>query len=43
VVVVSDTPWAHIDLAGPVWSEKEGAATGYGVRLLSSWVLSHSE
>jgi len=40
---VNDTPWAHIDLAGPVWSEKEGAATGYGVRLLSSWILSHSE
>jgi leucyl aminopeptidase len=41
---VQDTPWAHLDVAGPVWSEKESAlsaagATGYGVRLLVQWVL----
>ncbi|NJK72822.1 MAG: leucyl aminopeptidase, partial [Synechococcaceae cyanobacterium SM2_3_60] len=41
---VEKTPWAHIDLAGPVWSEKDGAytakgATGYGVRLLVDWVM----
>lgn len=40
---VKDTPWAHIDLAGPVWSEKEHGynnpgATGYGVRMLVQWV-----
>ncbi|KAG5191723.1 leucyl aminopeptidase [Tribonema minus] len=38
---VKDTPWAHIDMAGPVWSDKAGA-TGYGVRLLSNWVLKQS-
>ena len=42
---VQDTPWAHIDVAGPVWIEKENGfnnpgATGYGVRTLVSWVLS---
>lgn len=35
---VAKTPWAHIDMAGPVWSDKSGA-TGYGVRLLSEWVV----
>eukprot|EP00611_Tribonema_gayanum_P025608 TRINITY_DN5875_c0_g1_i1.p1 TRINITY_DN5875_c0_g1~~TRINITY_DN5875_c0_g1_i1.p1 ORF type:complete len:612 (+),score=247.88 TRINITY_DN5875_c0_g1_i1:89-1837(+) len=38
---VKDTPWAHIDMAGPVWSDKAGA-TGWGVRLLSNWVLKQS-
>jgi len=28
------TPWAHIDIAGPVWNDKKGGATGFGVRLL---------
>ncbi|MFK8182007.1 MAG: leucyl aminopeptidase [Phormidesmis sp.] len=45
---VKDTPWAHIDIAGPVWSEKENGynspgATGYGVRMLVEWVTSASE
>jgi leucyl aminopeptidase len=36
-------PWAHIDIAGTVWSEKgRGAdptgATGFGVRTLVHWV-----
>ncbi|MGB3295205.1 MAG: leucyl aminopeptidase [Phormidesmis sp.] len=40
---VKDTPWAHLDIAGPVWSEKENGynspgATGYGVRMLVQWV-----
>ena len=40
---VKETPWAHIDLAGPVWTDKENGynnpgATGYGVRLLVEWV-----
>ncbi|MEL6816309.1 MAG: leucyl aminopeptidase, partial [Cyanobacteria bacterium J06598_3] len=40
---VTDTPWAHLDIAGPVWSEKENGynppgATGYGVRMLVDWV-----
>ncbi|MBD2504943.1 leucyl aminopeptidase [Anabaena azotica] len=42
---VKDTQWAHLDIAGPVWSDKENGyngpgATGYGVRLLVNWVLS---
>ncbi len=35
--------WAHLDIAGMVWSDKDGAthakgATGYGVRLLNAFV-----
>ncbi len=41
---VKDTPWAHIDVAGPVWTDKAHGyngvgATGYGVRMLVDWVL----
>ncbi|NEQ22562.1 MAG: leucyl aminopeptidase, partial [Microcoleus sp. SIO2G3] len=40
---VKETPWAHLDVAGPVWSDKESAlssagATGFAVRTLVSWV-----
>ncbi len=40
---VKETPWAHIDIAGPVWTDKENGynsagATGYGVRMLVEWV-----
>jgi len=31
---VKKAPWAHIDIAGPVWDVKAGGATGYGVRML---------
>jgi leucyl aminopeptidase len=36
---VADTPWAHIDIAGPAYIKKENAycgpgGTGFGVRLL---------
>jgi len=36
---VKDTPWAHIDIAGPTWLEKDKpyipkGASGFGVRLL---------
>jgi leucyl aminopeptidase len=41
---VKETAWAHLDVAGPVWTDKENGyngagATGYGVRLLVNWVL----
>lgn len=41
---VKDTAWAHLDIAGPVWTEKENGyngpgATGFGVRTLVHWVL----
>jgi len=44
---VKETPWAHLDIAGPVWTEKENGynsagATGYGVRTLVNWVLGDS-
>ncbi len=42
---VKDTPWAHMDVAGPVWADKasgynNAGATGYGVRTLINWVFS---
>jgi leucyl aminopeptidase len=38
-----DIAWAHIDIAGPVWSEKgrsldPAGATGFGVRTLVEWI-----
>ena len=41
---VKATPWAHLDVAGPVWTEKENGynspgATGYGVRTLVNWAI----
>lgn len=45
---VKETPWAHIDIAGPVWTDKENGyngagATGYGVRTLVNWVEGSGE
>ncbi len=42
---IEKTPWAHIDIAGPVWADKESGinnqgATGYPVRTLVNWILS---
>lgn len=31
--------WAHMDIAGPVWRDKDGGATGYGAQLLTEWVV----
>ncbi|MEB3228896.1 MAG: leucyl aminopeptidase [Synechocystis sp.] len=41
---VDKTPWAHLDIAGPVWADKQNGvhnpgATGYPVRTLVQWVL----
>ena len=41
--ISDDTPWAHVDVAGMVWSDKPGrtwnkGATGYGVRLVDRFV-----
>ncbi|NES67995.1 MAG: leucyl aminopeptidase, partial [Okeania sp. SIO2D1] len=41
---VEKTPWAHLDIAGPVWADKESGvnnsgATGFPVRTLVNWVL----
>ena len=35
-------PFAHIDIAGPVWSDKTGA-TGYGAKLVTEWVKRQGE
>jgi len=42
---VENTPWAHLDIAGPVWADKDSGvnnsgATGFPVRTLVNWVLS---
>ncbi len=44
----NDVPWAHIDIAGTVWSDKdlplsEKGGTGYGVRLLDKLVADNYE
>jgi leucyl aminopeptidase len=41
--VTKGRPWAHIDIAGTVWSEKgrgldPAGATGFGVRTLVNWI-----
>jgi leucyl aminopeptidase len=41
---IGDRPWAHLDIAGTVWSEKgrgedPAGATGFGVRTLVRWIL----
>jgi leucyl aminopeptidase len=45
---VDDTPWAHLDIAGMAWSDKDAptvpkGATGYGIRVLSRLVQQHYE
>ena len=46
--VEDGTPWAHLDIAGMAWSDKDKTtygkgATGYGVRLLDQFVASVGE
>ncbi|MDJ1185503.1 leucyl aminopeptidase [Roseofilum casamattae] len=41
---VKETPWMHLDIAGPVWADKDDryhstGATGFPVRSLVNWVL----
>ena len=45
--VSQGTAWAHMDVAGTVWSDKgngdnPAGATGYGVRTLVEWVSAHA-
>jgi len=37
---VKESAWAHLDIAGPVWNDKAGGATGYGVRTLAAYAES---
>ena len=44
---IKDTPWAHLDVAGPVWADKPSGvdnkgATGFPVRTLVNWVINQS-
>jgi leucyl aminopeptidase len=44
---VGDTPWAHLDIAGPAWVDKpdhylSAGASGYGTRLLLDWITSRA-
>jgi leucyl aminopeptidase len=34
----STTRWAHLDIAGPVWDDKKGGATGFGAATLAKWI-----
>lgn len=43
---IKETPWAHLDVAGPVWSDKErginnSGATGFPVHTLVNWICSY--
>lgn len=45
---VNNVPWAHLDIAGVTWTKKETSTvpkggTGYGVRLLDSFLADHYE
>ena len=45
---VGDLPWAHLDIAGVVWSKKDTATvpkggTGFGVRLLDRFIADSCE
>jgi leucyl aminopeptidase len=45
---VDGVPWAHLDIAGMAWSDKDTAlrakgATAYGVRMLERFVAEHYE
>ncbi len=45
---VTDTRWAHIDIAGPAYLKKESAycgpgGTGFGVRLLSAMIRKYAD
>ena len=47
--VGEDTRWAHLDIAGVAWNMKgasyidEKLGSGFGVRLLTRWILNESE
>lgn len=36
-VKTDEVCWAHLDIAGPVWSDKLGGATGFGAQTLAEW------
>lgn len=36
-------PFAHIDIAGPVWDDGAGVATGFGAKMVTEWVRRQGE
>jgi leucyl aminopeptidase len=40
--IEKDVEWAHLDIAGPVWDDKQGGATGFGAATLAHWVCAHA-
>lgn len=40
--VDENVQWMHIDMAGPVWNDKKGGATGFAISTLVEWVLKNS-
>ena len=37
------TKWGHLDIAGPVWDDKKGGATGFAAQTLAAWVASQGK
>jgi len=35
--------WAHIDMAGPVWNSETNHGTGWGVKLLTQYVMNEND
>lgn len=42
-VDTSKIQWSHLDIAGPVWQEKNGGATGFGAQLLAEWAIAQGK
>lgn len=40
---VDKTPHAHVDIAGPVWNNKDACATGFGAKTMAAWVEARAE
>ncbi|KAG6556541.1 hypothetical protein Mapa_001480 [Marchantia paleacea] len=41
--VDENVAWAHLDIAGPVWSNEKKGATGFAVATLLNWVVKQSQ
>lgn len=35
--------WAHLDIAGPAWNDKQGGATGFGAHVLTEWAVAQGQ
>jgi leucyl aminopeptidase len=39
LLLLLQVEWSHLDIAGPVWQDKQGGATGFGAQLLAEWAV----